>query len=249
MADTITARDANHHFARILGEVEAGKEYVVTRNGVPVARIVPERLPDGRRRLTAEQERLLAESHTFLRRGWPLGIERFDRNELYDEVLGIEDPTRVRFTLDTNILVYATDGNEPVRRDLADGIIDRAMLLDCVLTPQSLAEFYQAVTRKRIIPRSVAADQVRRWLGLFPLTVGAGESALRSALQGSGSGRFQFYDALLLATAREAGCAAIISEDMANGAELDGIRVVAAFGPDGTVSAGTEALLSGACPG
>ncbi len=92
MADTITARDANHRFARILSEVESGKEFVVTRNGVPVARIVPERLPDGRRRLTAEQERILAESNMRLRQGWPLGIEHFDRNELYDDILGIKDP-------------------------------------------------------------------------------------------------------------------------------------------------------------
>ena len=82
MADTITARDANHRFARILSEVELGKEFVVTRNGVPVARIVPERLPDGRRRLTAEQERILAESNMRpLAQGWPLGIEHFDRND------------------------------------------------------------------------------------------------------------------------------------------------------------------------
>jgi len=92
MADTITARDANHRFAQILAEVEAGKEFIVTRRGVPVARIVPERLPDGRRRLTPEQEQLLAKSNEFLRRGWPLGIKHFDRNELYDEMLGITDP-------------------------------------------------------------------------------------------------------------------------------------------------------------
>ena len=85
MPDTITARDANHHFARILTEVEAGKEFVVTRNGVPVARIVPERLPDGRRRLTVEQERLLADTIAWFRRGWPLGIEHVDRDELYDD--------------------------------------------------------------------------------------------------------------------------------------------------------------------
>jgi len=92
MADTITARDANHRFAQVLAEVEAGKEFIVTRHGVPVARIVPERLPDGRRRLTPEQEKALADSLARLRQGWPLGIKRFDRNELYDEILGITDP-------------------------------------------------------------------------------------------------------------------------------------------------------------
>ncbi|HME27291.1 MAG TPA: type II toxin-antitoxin system prevent-host-death family antitoxin [Acetobacteraceae bacterium] len=91
MADTVTARDANHHFARILSEVEAGKEFIVTRNGVPVARIVPERLPDGSRRLTPVQQEALARSIARLRRGWPLGIERVDREELYDDARGKRD--------------------------------------------------------------------------------------------------------------------------------------------------------------
>jgi prevent-host-death family protein len=91
MVETVTARDANHHFARILGEVEAGKEFVVTRNGTPVARIVPERLPDGKRRLTSAQQEALDRSLARLRRGWPLGIDKIDREELYDDARGKRD--------------------------------------------------------------------------------------------------------------------------------------------------------------
>ena len=152
----------------------------------------------------------------------------------------------MRFTLDANILVYAADGAEPVRRAAADEIINRAIPGDCVLTPQSLAEFFQAVTRKQIIPRVAAASQVRRWMGLFTLSHGADASALRVALQAAEAGRFQFYDALFLATARQAGCTAAISEDMADGAELDGVRIIAAFAPDGRISPGAEALLPAA---
>jgi prevent-host-death family protein len=83
--ETVTARDANHHFARILSEVEQGKEFVVTRNGNPVARIVPERTAEGERRLTPAQEQALAESIQWLRRGWPLGVDRLDRAALYDQ--------------------------------------------------------------------------------------------------------------------------------------------------------------------
>jgi len=66
------------------------------------------------------------------------------------------------------------------------------------------------------------------------------------ALQAAEAGRFQFYDALLLATARPAGCGVVISEEMADGAELDGLRVVGAFAPDGHISPGAEALLPAA---
>jgi prevent-host-death family protein len=33
MAKTVTLRDANQQFARCIREVEAGEEFVVTRNG------------------------------------------------------------------------------------------------------------------------------------------------------------------------------------------------------------------------
>jgi len=85
MPEVITARDANHQFSNLLRQVEAGREFVVTRNGVPVARIGPVQPADGHRRLSDEQERALVDSLARLRKGWPLGIGRLDRDELYDD--------------------------------------------------------------------------------------------------------------------------------------------------------------------
>jgi prevent-host-death family protein len=79
----VSAREANQHFSRILRDVEAGAEIVVTRRGQPVARIVP--APSSReRRLTPEQEAAHARSMDRLRKGWALGGDRFSRDELYD---------------------------------------------------------------------------------------------------------------------------------------------------------------------
>lgn len=91
MPETISAREANHHFARVLAEVASGKEFVVTRNGIPVARISPEPAADGRRSLSPAQEQALAESLVWLRQGWPLGIGRFDRDSLYDDPRSKQD--------------------------------------------------------------------------------------------------------------------------------------------------------------
>lgn len=38
---TVNTHDAKTHLSRILGEVEAGEEYVVARSGKPIARLVP----------------------------------------------------------------------------------------------------------------------------------------------------------------------------------------------------------------
>ena len=56
MAKTVTLRDANQQFARCIREVEAGEEFVITRNGTPVARLVP---IGGRRVLTEKQQAAL----------------------------------------------------------------------------------------------------------------------------------------------------------------------------------------------
>ena len=53
MATKISLRDANQRFAKLVHEVESGREFVVTRRGEAVARIVP---AVQRRVLTAEQE-------------------------------------------------------------------------------------------------------------------------------------------------------------------------------------------------
>ena len=123
-------------------------------------------------------------------------------------------------------------------------MLARAPYLDCVLTPQSLAEFFQAVTRKAIVPRAETTGQLRRWLDVFQIVPGPPPAGLLAAAAAS-TGRFQFYDALLLATAGAGGCTAVISEDMGDGAELDGVRVVAAFDAAGGIGPGALTLLGG----
>jgi len=41
MTETVTLRDASRRFARLIRQVDSGAEFVVTRNGAPVARLTP----------------------------------------------------------------------------------------------------------------------------------------------------------------------------------------------------------------
>ena len=86
MQRSVSAREANQQFSRILRDVEAGAEIVVTRRGRAVARIVPAQ-PSGERRLTPEQEAALERTRLHLEKGWDLGGGKFNRDELYDEIL------------------------------------------------------------------------------------------------------------------------------------------------------------------
>jgi predicted nucleic acid-binding protein len=132
------------------------------------------------------------------------------------------------FSLDTNILVYALDRQAGHRHVLATRIIDQAMLGNCRLTLQSVSEFYAVATRKRLVLRIEAAAQAQDWLEMFP-TVPTSVNAVRAALATAAAGQASYWDALLVATAAEAGCTAILTEDMADGSRLLGVRILNPF--------------------
>jgi prevent-host-death family protein len=81
MSKTIGLREANQRFARCIRAVEAGEEFVITRKGQPVARLVP---ISGRRVLTPEQEAAVARLKKAMEEGWPLGAGPLDRESLHE---------------------------------------------------------------------------------------------------------------------------------------------------------------------
>ena len=82
MAKTITLREANQAFSRIIREVEAGEEITITRNGEPVARLVPVRRE---RVLTPEQQAARTRARARMEEGWDLGADHpLDRDSLHE---------------------------------------------------------------------------------------------------------------------------------------------------------------------
>jgi predicted nucleic acid-binding protein len=147
-----------------------------------------------------------------------------------------------RFTLDTNILVYSVDGRAGLRHRLARQIIDRAIRCDCRLTLQAVSEFYAAATRKGHMPAEDAAAQSNDWLDMFGSIIPT-RDAVRAALAAASSGRVSYWDALLLASAAEGGCTAILTEDLSDGGVVEGIRIVNPFGAE-ALSPEAQRLLS-----
>jgi predicted nucleic acid-binding protein len=152
-----------------------------------------------------------------------------------------------RFTLDTSILVYSIDATAGPRHEIAIRIIEQAVGLASCLTLQSVSEFFAAVTRKRLMPRDRAAAAARIWLDLFPI-VCASAQAVTAALDHVVEGRTSYWDGLLLATAAEAGCSAILSADMADGAILSGVCIINPFAGDSLSEAAARILTASADP-
>lgn len=136
-----------------------------------------------------------------------------------------------RISLDSNVLVYAVDRDAGPRHGRAIELMERALYLDCVLTLQSLCEFFHAVTRKGKASLEEAWAQVQDWQILFPVA-SAKPSTLARAVAAVQSRRLTFWDAMLWAAAKEAGVTLLLSEDFQDGQVLDGVRFANPFAAD-----------------
>jgi prevent-host-death family protein len=79
--ERISLREANQSSSRYVAAVERGEEFVITRRGRPVAKLIP---VDRERTMTGEESAALARTLERMRRGYSLGGGRFSREDLYE---------------------------------------------------------------------------------------------------------------------------------------------------------------------
>ncbi|KAF1049883.1 PIN domain-containing protein [Xylophilus sp.] len=118
------------------------------------------------------------------------------------------------FFFDTNVLVYAVDASEPVRRERALACLARAVRDGTVaLSTQVLHEFYAITTRKLRPPLSPgeAAAQVQR-LCAFQV-MGSTAQSVQAAIALAQEHQLSWWDALILEAALRAGADVLLSED------------------------------------
>lgn len=76
---SISAREANQAFSRVLSEAERGDTIVITRRGKPVAVLAPYASL-----LSKEREQAVERLIELMRKGLPLGGRRFTRDEMHE---------------------------------------------------------------------------------------------------------------------------------------------------------------------
>jgi prevent-host-death family protein len=81
MTKTISLRDANQTFARCVRAVEAGEEFVITRNGQPVAKLVP---IAEKRILTPEQHAARERLRALMDNASTIKVSPFDRDSAHE---------------------------------------------------------------------------------------------------------------------------------------------------------------------
>ncbi len=134
----------------------------------------------------------------------------------------------MRFTFDTKILVYAIDNQAGARHRMALDLIRRSRGRDCIITLQALAELFRALTVKRRIAPVKAAEIIQGWRDAVPI-VAADEICLVDAMDAVAAHGWSFWDAMIWATAKRAGCRLLLSEDGQDGRTLGGVTIVNPF--------------------
>ena len=134
----------------------------------------------------------------------------------------------MRSLIDTNVLVYADSGDEPVRQRQAIDLIKLHRTAGtAVLAVQVLQEFTQVALRKLGLPAALVRERVAfyRRFELVPTTPDLIEGAVDlHVLHG-----LPFNDALIVRAAMSSGCAQLFSEDLQHGRVIGGVRIVNPF--------------------
>ena len=132
-----------------------------------------------------------------------------------------------RFFLDTNIFVYSFDQSTARKAEEADRLIHQALATGKgVISYQVVQEFFNLAYRR--FPEPMHLDQAEQFLSsvLRPLwAVYSSPSLCLRALQILERFRLQWYDALIVASALEAKCGILYSEDFQNGQKFDDLEI------------------------
>jgi predicted nucleic acid-binding protein len=142
---------------------------------------------------------------------------------------------------DTNLFVYASDRRDPLRREMADVVVERLGRLDTAIGLQVIGELQNALRRRLRVEAPTAFAVAEALLSRFP-TFAYDERAAATALTEARAGRLSYWDALLLAAADAAGIRVMLSEDMADGLVFGGVEVINPFGLSGVSDRARELL-------
>lgn len=131
-----------------------------------------------------------------------------------------------RVFLDTNVLVYLFDADDPVKQRRAQELLsDQELQAQLILSTQVLQEFYVSVTKKLAVPLDPdTALKAVQDLAAFPV-VQVDTPLILLAIHRSDKAKLSFWDALIVESALVAGATVLYSEDFQNGALLGKVRV------------------------
>jgi predicted nucleic acid-binding protein len=137
-------------------------------------------------------------------------------------------PTAVRSFLDTNVLVYADAGDEPIKQARAISLIgEHRLARSGVISTQVLQEYANVALRKLELPAALVRERLS-YYARFEVVITT-PTLIADALDLHALRGVSYYDALIVQAAIASGCACLLSEDLQDGAVLGGVRITNPF--------------------
>ena len=132
-----------------------------------------------------------------------------------------------RFFLDTNVFVYSFDLSSPRKSERAKKLIRQALLTrKGIISYQVVQEFFNVASRKFSEP--LKPLELRQYLStvLVPLlSVHSSPALFSEALTLQEEHRLSWYDSLIIASAIQAQCSLLLSEDLQHGRKFGNLRI------------------------
>ena len=132
--------------------------------------------------------------------------------------------------VDTNVLIYAHDQSAGAKHERASALLKELWENgNGCLSVQVLQEFYVNVTRKIAKPLDVdTAKRVIADLGQWTVHSPNVEDVVE-AIDAQGRFKLSFWDSMIITSAARLGCSIVWSEDLNDGQNYDGVKVINPF--------------------
>ena len=132
-----------------------------------------------------------------------------------------------KYFIDTNIFVYSLDTDEPEKASVAEKLITAGASTGLgAISYQVVQEFFNVALRKST--RKMPQEDAQRYLSevLCPLVAAQSPQELyAAAIRLYHRYGFSWYDSVIVAAAIEAGCRVLLTEDLQDGMDVEGLRI------------------------
>jgi predicted nucleic acid-binding protein len=129
---------------------------------------------------------------------------------------------------DSNVLLYALLEPTTAKGETASDLIERAAVANAVIPAQVLGEILAVVRRRRPALLDLATVTISQFATSFQIAPTDGDVVGRASSL-AGRHRLQIWDAVICAAAIKSGATHLVTEDLQDGAMLDGLRFVDPF--------------------
>lgn len=137
----------------------------------------------------------------------------------------------INIAVDTNILVYAEEQSTGRKCAEARALLQRLPPETTLIPVYVLGELYRVLVHKGRRPAASVRTTVFAWGDSFPL-IELTSSVMLAAIDLSVGHQLRIWDAVVLASAADAGCRLLLSEDFQEGFTWGGVTVTNPFSPD-----------------